>query len=55
MQVHESEEDQAISLSKESKIVLSLIHNIDTKNKNDKKPKISNRCCVMVNIKYVQH
>ena len=32
MQVHENEEDQYVSLAKESKRVLSLIHTRDTKN-----------------------
>ena len=32
MQIHEYEEDQALSLVKQSKCVLSLIHNRDTKN-----------------------
>ena len=37
MQVHENKEDQAVSLAKESKLVLSLIHIKSTKEKNDKK------------------
>ena len=32
MQIHENEEYQAVTLAKESKHVLSLIHNRDTNN-----------------------
>ena len=32
MWFHKNEEDQAVSLSKEARYVLSLVHTIDTKN-----------------------
>ena len=37
MQVHENEEDQDVSSSKEAKCVLSLLHTRDTKYKNNNK------------------
>ena len=56
MQVHENEEDQAVSLSKESKRMLLLLSTRDTNNnKRQENAKISNRHYHIQDIKYVQH
>ena len=56
MQVCENEEDQAVSLEKGAKRVLSLLHNKDTKNiKLKEHAKISNRRYQIQDIKDVQH
>ena len=54
MQVHENEEDQAVSLSKESQRALSLLHTRDTKNdKHKENLKVSNRHYHIQDMKYV--
>ena len=42
MQVHESGEDQAVSLTKEAKRILSLLHTRDKKTKKQENGKFSN-------------
>ena len=56
MQVNENEEDQAVSLSKESKHVLSLLNTRDTENnKWQENAKFSNYNYHIQDINYVQH
>ena len=56
MQVHENEEYQAASSSKESKCFLSLLHTRDTKyNKRKENAKLSNRYYHIQYVNYVQH
>ena len=56
MQVHENEEDRAVSLSKEAKHVLSFINNRDTRNnKWQENSKYPNRQYHIQDIKNVQH
>ena len=56
MQVYKNEEDLAVSLAKESKQVLSVIHTIGIKNnRRQENAKISNRHYHIQDIKYVQH
>ena len=56
MQVHENEEDQAVSLSKETKYVLYLLHTRDKNNiKFQGNYKISNCRYHIKDIKYMQH
>ena len=48
MQVHENEEDQASGLAKEAKHLLSLLHNIDTKNNYKKIYDLNNLIHIMI-------
>ena len=56
MQVHENEEDQDVSSSKEAKCVLSLLHTRDTKyKKQQQNSTFSNRHYHIQHIKDVQN
>ena len=56
MEVHKNEEDQAVSLSKEDKCMLSLLHTRDTNNnKQQENTQCFNRNYHIQDKKYVQH